>query len=99
VASERASADVAGGTDAVTAPESLSSAAAPGTPERTSQRVGRRRLRVIERELSDRDQAILASLDQHRFLTSRQLQALHLHHHATAEAAARICLPVLDRPS
>jgi len=59
--------------------------------------VGRRRLRVIERELSERDWAILASLDQHRFLTSRQLQALHFHQHATTDAATRICRRVLTR--
>src|SRR5262249_38002222 len=97
VASERASADVTGGTPAVRAPESLSSAAAPGSPERTARRVGRRQLRVIERELSDRDRAILASLDQHRFLTSRQLQTLHFYDHATPDAATRICLRVLGR--
>ena len=97
VASASAPADVAGGTGTVKAPESLLSAATPGHPERGARRVGRRRLRVIERELSERDRAILASLDQHRFLTSRQLQALHFHDHASPAAATRICLRVLSR--
>lgn len=97
VASAVPSADVAGGPGAVKAPESLSSSAAPGSPERGVRRVGRRRLGVIERELSERDWAILASLDQHRFLTTRQLQALHFHDHASPAAATRICLRVLSR--
>jgi hypothetical protein len=97
VASVAASSDVAGGTGAVSAPESLSSAAAPGGPERGARRVGRRRLGVIEQELSERDWAVLANLDKHRFLTTRQLQALHFHQHATPDSATRICRRVLTR--
>jgi hypothetical protein len=98
VALPAASPDVerAGGT--VSAPESLSSAAAPaGCPERGARRVSRRRLAVIQRELSARDRDILTSLDRHRFLTTRQLQVLHFHDHVTPDAAARICRRVLAR--
>jgi hypothetical protein len=91
------STDVAGGPGTDSAPETMSSPTAPGTPERVARRTGRRMLRIIERELSGRDRAILNSLDQHRFLTSRQLQVLHFHDHSTPEAATRICRRVLRR--
>jgi hypothetical protein len=97
VASLSAVVDVTGDAGTVKGPESTSFAAAPDAPERRARRAGRRQFRLIERELSDRDRAILASLDQHRFLTSRQLQALHFHDHATPDAATRICLRVLAR--
>jgi Replication-relaxation len=98
VALPAASPDVESGEGRVRAPESLSSGAVhPGRPERGGTRVSRRRLAVIRGELSARDRAILTSLDRHRFLTTRQLQLLHFHDHATPEAAACICRRVLAR--
>jgi hypothetical protein len=47
--------------------------------------------------LNGREQAILTSLQEFRFLTSRQLELLHFHDHSTEQAAARICRRVLAR--
>lgn len=98
VASADGFSDVADVGAAISAPESLSSGVAAGSsPERRSRRVGERRLKGLRRELSEREQAVLTSLDQHRFLTTGQLQALHFADHATLDAAARICRRVLAR--
>lgn len=86
----------------ISAPESMSLPGAyvvghQGAPERRNRRVTRRRLEVIQRDLNDREQAILASLQQFRLMTTRQLEVLHFHEHASAQAAARICRRVLAR--
>lgn len=82
-----------------TAPESMAPPRVSGSPppERGAKRVGRRRLESIERDLSGREQAILTDLSRFRFLTTGQVQTLHFHHHATNQAAARICRRVLER--
>lgn len=55
---------------------------------------GRSRLRA---DLQDRDRAVLASLLQHRFLTSHHLQALHFSGHASDDAGARAARRTLTR--
>jgi Replication-relaxation len=89
------------GSERISVPESLSSLGASvlaprRAPERRGRRVSQRRLEFIQRDLNGREQAILSSLQQFRFLTARQLQALHFHDHSS-EQAARICRRVLAR--
>jgi hypothetical protein len=60
-------------------------------------RISSRRLREIQSHLSERDQAILASVDRYRFLTARHLQTLLFTDHASATSAARTCRRVLAR--
>lgn len=60
-------------------------------------RVSRRQLELICRELSDRDRAILQTVAAHRFITTRQLQALHFDGHASPLSSARRCRRVLER--
>ncbi len=101
------------GPERISAPESLtlssgsalSLAAPPRAPERRAQpnrapelqRTTPARLSRIQRELSQRDLAVLASIDDHRFLTTGQIQALHFLDHATSGASSRICRRVLAR--
>ena len=59
--------------------------------------LGRRGLEQLREGLSERDLAVVTSVYEHRFLTARQIEALHFDDHATAEAAARICRRVLAR--
>ena len=47
--------------------------------------------------LSSRDQAILRSVGELRFMTTKQIERLHFTDHATPLAAARICRRVLNR--
>lgn len=63
----------------------------------TSKRVGRRQLDRIQRDLSSRDLAIIASVAEHRFLTTRQIEVLHFYEHGSALAGARACRRVLAR--
>lgn len=89
--------DVGSGAGSVSAPEGLVSAVSSVSPERRARRVSGSQLTDLQHVLSERDHAVLASLYQHPFLTSRQLQLLHFHDHATEDAAARICRRVLGR--
>lgn len=71
--------------------------ATPGTGAHAGPRISSRRLREIQAHLSERDQAILASVDRYRFLTARHLQALHFTDHASATSASRTCRRALAR--
>lgn len=51
----------------------------------------------LAEQLSDRDLAIMVSLDQFRLLTTRQIQRLHFSDHASDLAAARACNRALVR--
>lgn len=51
----------------------------------------------LRARLSERDLQILGSVSQHRFLSSRQIEALHFEDHASATAAARVARRVLAR--
>lgn len=89
------------------APESMGpSAAHSSDPERAvglggahagTGRTSRRRLQVIHNALSERDWALLTTLDQHGYLTTLQLQRMHFADHATSDAAGRVCRRVLQR--
>lgn len=72
-------------------------AALPGTGSHTGPRISNRRLEDIRTSLSDRDLAILASVERYRFLTARHLQALHFTDHASPDSASRTCRRVLAR--
>lgn len=54
------------------------------------------RARLVQ-GLSDRDRLVLLRLAEHRYLTSRQLQAFAFTHHESAASAARVCRRVLAR--
>jgi hypothetical protein len=68
-----------------------------GTSAGPGKRVSRRQMSSIEKDLSDRERAILRDLDRFRFLTTGQLQRLHFTFHATSNASGRICRRVLAR--
>lgn len=72
-------------------------AALPSTGSHTGPRISNRRLADIRASLSDRDLAILASVERYRFLSARHLQALHFTDHASTESASRTCRRVLAR--
>ena len=52
---------------------------------------------ALSERLTGRDQAILSSLQLHRFLTTAQLQRFHFLDHDTPAAAARACRRTLQR--
>lgn len=52
---------------------------------------------AIANQLSDRDQAILTSLERFRLLNTKQLQRLHFADHKTDLAAARSCARTMQR--
>lgn len=60
-------------------------------------RISQRRLAEIFAQLSERDMDILRSVDRYRFLSSRQIEALHFTGHASPESAQRTCRRVLAR--
>ncbi len=62
-----------------------------------SRRVGRRALVGVRESLSDRDLAVIASVEEFRLLSTTQLQALHFDEHASARSAARSTRRVLER--
>jgi hypothetical protein len=70
-----------------------------GVPERRAQRVRARKLLAIDRDLSDRERAILTDVHRFKYLTTTQLLALHFTDHSTPSAAQRICRRVLLRLS
>jgi hypothetical protein len=59
--------------------------------------LGRCALDQLRKSVSERDLAILRSVSRHRFLTARQIEALHFDDHATPTASARVCRRVLAR--
>lgn len=71
--------------------------ALPSAGSHTGPRISNRRLADIRTSLSDRDLAILASVERYRFLSARHLQVLHFTDHASAESASRTCRRVLAR--
>lgn len=66
-------------------------------PGDTSTRVGRRQLTAIGESLSERDWAVLRSVDAHRFLSTRLVEGFHFHDHATPLTGARVARRVLRR--
>ena len=60
-------------------------------------RVGRRELVRMSEALAERDWALMASLAEHRFLTTKHIEALHFDGHASPLAAARATRRVLAR--
>lgn len=95
-----------GAPSAPSAPESMGPRASHSLdPERAAGiggcavagRTSTRRLRIIREALSERDWALITSLDQHGYLTTTQLQRLHFADHATSDAASRVCRRVLQR--
>lgn len=76
--------------------------AATTTPVRRSSspaapRAGRRVLAGLALSLSARDKAVLATVADHRYLTSRQIERFHFHDHATPLSGARVARRVLRR--
>ncbi len=76
--------------------------AATTTPVRRAsatrrQRAGRWVVASLAASLSARDKAVLQSVADHRYLTSRQIERLHFHDHATALTGARVARRVLRR--
>lgn len=63
----------------------------------SAQRLGRRGLERLRNRLSDRDLVILQNVDAFRLLTTRQVEALHFHDHATPLTGARSARRVLER--
>jgi Replication-relaxation len=61
--------------------------------------LGRRGLAQLRERLSERDLAVVRSVRDHRFLTARQVEALHFVDHASDLAGARVCRRVLARLS
>lgn len=61
--------------------------------------LGRRGLTHLRERLSERDLEVLRSVRDHRFLTARQIEALHFADHASDLAGARVCRRVLARLS
>lgn len=62
-----------------------------------TQRLSREGLNRLRLRLSDRDLDVIQSLGQHRFLTARQIEALHFHDHATTLSGTRVCRRTLAR--
>lgn len=61
------------------------------------QRLGRIALARLREFFSEREIAVLASVNRYRYLTARQLEALHFFDHATPLTGARTCRRVLER--
>lgn len=62
-----------------------------------SAHLGRRGLDLLRDQLSERELGVLRSVHEHRFLTARQIEALHFHGHGSPLGAARVCRRVLAR--
>jgi hypothetical protein len=60
-------------------------------------RVGRIALARYRRFFSEREIAVLKSVERYRYLTARQIEALHFFHHASPLTAARTCRRTLER--
>src|SRR5919201_3556900 len=59
--------------------------------------LGRRGLVQLRDRLSERDLEVIGSVAEQRFLTTRQIEALHFADHASDLAGARVCRRVLAR--
>lgn len=59
--------------------------------------LGRRGLDQLRDSLSGRDLSVIRAVYEHRFLSARQIEALHFAEHSTHLAGARICRRVLAR--
>jgi hypothetical protein len=62
-----------------------------------SDRIGTRELARLEQSLSGRDRQTLLAVEEHRFLTARQIEHLLYTGHASQLTATRICRRVLQR--
>ena len=60
-------------------------------------RAGRGIASHTRRSLSERELAVLASVERYRFLTARQIEDLHSYEHASVVTGARSCRRVLER--
>lgn len=60
-------------------------------------RVGRRGLEALRSQLSQRDLAVVASVERFKMVRSRHVEALHFFDHATALTAARTARRTLER--
>jgi hypothetical protein len=60
-------------------------------------RVGRIALARCRRFFSDREIGVLKSVERYRYLTARQIEALHFFDHASPMTAARTCRRTLER--
>jgi hypothetical protein len=60
-------------------------------------RLGTKSTKALRSMLTERDMAILRSIFEHRFLTTRQICQLHFHSHASYGSAIRACTRVLAR--
>lgn len=65
----------------------------------TGSPLGRRGLDRLRAEMSERDMAVIASVDQFRFLSTRQIEQLHFREHASDLAGARSTRRTLERLS
>lgn len=64
---------------------------------RASQRSGRAAARRLRERLSSRELAVLKDVERFRYMSARQIEALHFFGHATALTGARACRRVLER--
>lgn len=60
-------------------------------------RVGHVALKRLRQKLSERELAVLASVDTYRYMSAAQIERLHFQEHASADTAARIRRRVLER--
>jgi hypothetical protein len=62
-----------------------------------SVRLGNLGLIRLAEALADRDREVIHSVASHRFMTGKQIEQLHFHHHSTHETGARVARTVLAR--
>lgn len=81
------------------APTSSAAVTTSANPSRKSRTrgPGRARLLQLADALSERDRAVLGSIDAHRYATTRHLAAWHFADHASAATGLRVCRRVLTR--
>lgn len=91
------SVDVSIASNALAAHQAESGALSPRTPANAGQissalyaRTRRRDPSAVARMLSARDWDVLRSVDSHRYLTTRHIQAFHVWNHASAATAAAL---------
>lgn len=71
----------------------------PSSSVSLSQRLGRRGLDELRRSLSARDLAVLRSVDEHRYLTTGQVEGFHFMDHVTESTGRSVTRRVLRRLS
>lgn len=64
---------------------------------RAPHRAGRGVSARCRQHLSDRELAVLASVERYRYLSTRQIEELHFYDHASPLTGARTCRSVLER--